>query len=96
MLKAEAEWLLAQGIATRATAKDLSGLWTGRPNRQPGAIPQRMARHKLMDMLGDLALAQCQLVGRFTAYRSGHRLNAELVRALLTETELIGSRRRCA
>ncbi len=49
-----------------------------------------------MDMLGDLGLAQCRLVGRFMAYRSGHHLNAELVRALLTETELVCARRRCA
>jgi UDP-3-O-acyl-N-acetylglucosamine deacetylase len=30
-----------------------------------------------------LALAGCDLVGRFTAFRSGHRLNAELVRSLV-------------
>ena len=34
-------------------------------------------------MVGDLALAGCDLAGRFAAYRSGHRLNAELVRAML-------------
>ncbi len=96
MLKAEAEWLLAQGIATRATAKDLLVYGPEGPIDNQERFPNECARHKLMDMLGDLALAQCQLIGRFTAYRSGHRLNSELVRALLMETELIGSRRRCA
>ena len=33
-------------------------------------------------MIGDLALAGCDWSGRFLAYRSGHRLNAELVRAI--------------
>ena len=36
----------------------------------------------MVDMVGDLALAGCDLVGRFIAYRSGHRLNAELVRII--------------
>jgi UDP-3-O-acyl-N-acetylglucosamine deacetylase len=39
----------------------------------------------MVDMVGDLALAGCDLAGRFVAYRSGHRLNAELVRALVAE-----------
>jgi len=36
-------------------------------------------------LIGDLALAGCELVGHFIAHRSGHRLNAELVKALLHE-----------
>jgi UDP-3-O-acyl-N-acetylglucosamine deacetylase len=42
-------------------------------------------RHKALDLVGDLALAGCDLVGHFVAHRSGHRLNADLVRALLSE-----------
>jgi UDP-3-O-acyl-N-acetylglucosamine deacetylase len=38
-------------------------------------------------MVGDLALAGCELAGCFVAYRSGHRLNAELVRAVLAEEQ---------
>ncbi len=34
-------------------------------------------RHKLLDLVGDLALAGCDLQGHITSYRSGHRLNAE-------------------
>ncbi len=54
------------------------------------------ARHKALDLVGDLALACCDLVGHFVAHRSGHRLNAELVRVLLTEGEMISGRRRSA
>jgi UDP-3-O-[3-hydroxymyristoyl] N-acetylglucosamine deacetylase/UDP-3-O-[3-hydroxymyristoyl] N-acetylglucosamine deacetylase/3-hydroxyacyl-[acyl-carrier-protein] dehydratase len=43
------------------------------------------ARHKLLDMLGDFALSGVDICGRITAHRSGHRLNAELVRQLLIE-----------
>lgn len=41
------------------------------------------ARHKLLDMVGDFALAGCDIVAQIIAHRSGHRLNAELVRRLL-------------
>jgi UDP-3-O-acyl-N-acetylglucosamine deacetylase len=49
-----------------------------------------------LDLIGDLALAGCELVGHFVAHRSGHRLNAELVRALLNEEEITESWRRSA
>lgn len=96
MLKAEAEWLLAQGIGRRASARDLLVFGDDGPIENEQRFPNECARHKLMDMIGDLALAQSDLVGRFTAYRSGHRLNAELVRALLPEMEAVCPRRRCA
>ena len=48
------------------------------------------------DLVGDLAMAGCDLVGHFIAHRSGHRLNAELARALLNEEEMIRSRNRSA
>jgi UDP-3-O-acyl-N-acetylglucosamine deacetylase len=53
-------------------------------------------RHKILDMIGDLALAGCDLVGHFVAYRSGHRLNAELVRRLVATNQCVRQFRRCA
>jgi hypothetical protein len=35
-------------------------------------------------------------VGHFVAHKSGHRLNAEMVRILLTEGEMVGGWRRTA
>jgi UDP-3-O-[3-hydroxymyristoyl] N-acetylglucosamine deacetylase len=50
----------------------------------PGGL--RMAdefvRHKLLDAVGDLALAGAPLAGRFIGHRSGHALNNRLLRAL--------------
>jgi len=40
------------------------------------------ARHKVLDILGDLALVGHDLAGRLVAYRSGHPLNIELARTL--------------
>jgi UDP-3-O-[3-hydroxymyristoyl] N-acetylglucosamine deacetylase len=53
----------------------------------PGGL--RMAdefvRHKLLDAVGDLALAGAALSGRFVAHRSGHGLNNKLLRALMAD-----------
>ena len=77
------------GLGQRATHQDLLVF------DKNGAIGNELrfrdecVRHKALDLVGDLALAGCDLVGHFIAHRSGHRLNAELVRALLNEEEII-------
>ena len=45
------------------------------------------ARHKVLDLIGDLALCGFDLAGHVVAYRSGHTLNAELSRRLVAEVE---------
>lgn len=96
MLKAEAEWLLAHGVGHRTRARDLLVYNDQGPIDNQERFRDECARHKLVDMLGDLALAGCDLVGRFTAHRSGHRLNAELVRILVSRSEGFGWRKRSA
>jgi UDP-3-O-[3-hydroxymyristoyl] N-acetylglucosamine deacetylase len=53
----------------------------------PGGLrrPDEFVRHKLLDAVGDLALAGAPLRGRFTGHRSGHGLNNRLLRALFAE-----------
>jgi UDP-3-O-acyl N-acetylglucosamine deacetylase len=96
LLKEEADWMLARGLGRRVTPKDLLIFDSDGPIQNELRFRDECARHKLMDMVGDLALAGCPLAGRFTAHRSGHRLNAEMVRALLGKTDLETVRRRCA
>lgn len=96
MLKAEAEWLLAHGVGHRTRAQDLLVYNGDGPIENRERFRDECARHKLLDMLGDLALAGCDLVGDFTAHRSGHRLNAEMVRALVGPAHGAGRNRRCA
>jgi UDP-3-O-acyl N-acetylglucosamine deacetylase len=43
-------------------------------------FPDELARHKVLDIIGDLALLGRPLAGRIRAYRSGHALNHALVR----------------
>ena len=53
----------------------------------PGGLrmPREFARHKMLDAVGDLALAGAPLHGRFVAHRSGHALNNKLLRALFAD-----------
>ncbi len=48
-------------------------------------VPDEFVRHKLMDAVGDLALAGAPLHGRFVAHRSGHTLNHRLLRTLFAD-----------
>jgi UDP-3-O-[3-hydroxymyristoyl] N-acetylglucosamine deacetylase len=53
----------------------------------PGGLrmPDEFVRHKLLDAIGDLALAGAVLRGRFLAHRSGHAMNNRLLRALFAD-----------
>jgi UDP-3-O-[3-hydroxymyristoyl] N-acetylglucosamine deacetylase len=48
-------------------------------------VPDEFVRHKMLDAVGDLALAGAPLVGRFVAHRSGHTLNNRLLRTLFAD-----------
>ena len=53
----------------------------------PGGLrhADEFVRHKMLDMVGDLALAGAPLRARFTGSRSGHALNNQLLRALFAD-----------
>jgi UDP-3-O-[3-hydroxymyristoyl] N-acetylglucosamine deacetylase len=44
-------------------------------------------KHKILDAIGDLYLLGHQLVGAFSAYKSGHALNNKLLRALIAQPD---------
>ncbi|MEX0678936.1 MAG: UDP-3-O-acyl-N-acetylglucosamine deacetylase [Pirellulales bacterium] len=96
VLEEEAQWLIARGLGTRATHANVLVFDKNGPVANELRFRDECVRHKALDLLGDLALAGCDLVGQFIAHRSGHRLNAELVKALLIEEEIVEGRRRSA
>jgi UDP-3-O-[3-hydroxymyristoyl] N-acetylglucosamine deacetylase len=53
----------------------------------PGGLrwSDEMVRHKMLDAVGDLALAGLPIHGRYVGLRSGHRLTNRLLRALFAE-----------
>jgi UDP-3-O-[3-hydroxymyristoyl] N-acetylglucosamine deacetylase len=47
--------------------------------------PDEFVRHKMLDAVGDLALAGGPIHGRFVSHRGGHALNNRLLRAVLAD-----------
>jgi UDP-3-O-[3-hydroxymyristoyl] N-acetylglucosamine deacetylase len=54
-------------------------------NAQLQRFPDEFVRHKILDAVGDLALAGAPVLGRFEGRRSGHALNNALLRALFAD-----------
>lgn len=80
LLEHEAQAMRAQGYGKRTTARDLLIFGAQGPIDNSLRTADECARHKILDCIGDLALAGCDLVGHIDARRSGHLLNAEFVR----------------
>jgi UDP-3-O-[3-hydroxymyristoyl] N-acetylglucosamine deacetylase len=55
----------------------------------PGGFrhPDEAVRHKMLDALGDLALAGAPILGRYTGVRAGHMLTNRLLRALFARPD---------
>ena len=96
ILAEEAEWLRQRGLGSRVTNKDLLVFGPEGPIDNELRTENECVRHKALDLIGDLALAGCDLVGQFIAHKSGHRLNAELVKVLLHEGRIEGELRKTA
>ncbi len=74
--------LQSQGLALHVTEQDLIVFDQQGPVNNRLRYPDECTRHKLLDLVGDLALSGVDVVGRITASRGGHQLNGELAQAL--------------
>lgn len=90
LLEAEAQALRAAGIGSRTTHADLLIFGADGVIDNVLRYPNECVRHKILDMVGDLALLDKDLSGHVVAHRSGHQLNAELVRKLIAAVEREG------
>ncbi|SDI42413.1 UDP-3-O-[3-hydroxymyristoyl] N-acetylglucosamine deacetylase [Ferrimonas sediminum] len=50
-------------------------------------VDNEFVKHKILDAIGDLYLGGYAILGEFTAYKSGHALNNQLIRAVLEQQE---------
>ncbi|MDX2175540.1 MAG: UDP-3-O-acyl-N-acetylglucosamine deacetylase [Candidatus Sumerlaeia bacterium] len=88
VLAREVEMLRAAGYGKGATLSntvvfDGEKFHNGRLN-----YPNEPARHKLIDLLGDLALLGCPLRGHVGAWRAGHRSHVRFARFLAESLSL--------
>jgi UDP-3-O-[3-hydroxymyristoyl] N-acetylglucosamine deacetylase len=80
----EIETLKAHGLALGASLENAVGIGEdGVVNEEGLRFPDEFVRHKILDSVGDLALAGYRLFGHVKAYKSGHDLNHKLVTELL-------------
>ena len=78
----QAEEIRASGIAAHVTNHDLLVLGPNGPVENRLRFANECARHKTLDLIGDLALSGVELVGRFTSVRGGHQLNGQMAELL--------------
>ncbi len=77
----ELEALRQAGFARGATAENALGIGSEGYLSVP-RFPDEPARHKIVDLVGDLALLGTPLQAHVIAYRAGHTLHVEFVRRL--------------
>jgi UDP-3-O-[3-hydroxymyristoyl] N-acetylglucosamine deacetylase len=48
-------------------------------------VENEFVRHKILDVIGDIALAGAPIIGHYYAYKSGHELNQKLLKKLISQ-----------
>jgi UDP-3-O-acyl N-acetylglucosamine deacetylase len=87
LLEHEAHELRQSGIGINTSVKDLVVFGPAGPIENRLRFANEPVRHKILDIVGDLALLGQDLRGHIVAYRSGHPLNIAMGRALLAQTQ---------
>ena len=90
----QAQQLRAAGVASHVTNRDLLVFGTNGPIDNILRYPDECARHKALDMVGDLSLVDADFIGTFTSYRGGHQLNGLMAAELckLADSVPVGCR----
>lgn len=82
----DVEHLWKNGLALGANLNNTVAIGDDRVMNAEGLrYPEEFVRHKMLDAVGDLALAGLPLLGAFRSVRGGHRLNSLVVQALLAD-----------
>ncbi|MDD5063563.1 MAG: UDP-3-O-acyl-N-acetylglucosamine deacetylase [Phycisphaerae bacterium] len=87
LLEAEAQQFQARGVGAHLSPRDILVVSSDGPIKNSFRFPNECARHKIVDLIGDLALTGRAVKGRVVAYKSGHSLNQQLARKLYEAAE---------
>jgi len=80
--KVQADQIRESGLASHVTNQDLLVIGPDGPVDNKYRFRNECARHKTLDLIGDLSLAGVDLIGRFTSFRGGHNLNGQMASQL--------------
>jgi UDP-3-O-[3-hydroxymyristoyl] N-acetylglucosamine deacetylase len=85
-MQADVEAMRSQGLALGGSTSN-AVVFDGGRVLSPGGLrhANEPVRHKMLDALGDLALAGAPLLGRYVGTRSGHALTNALLRAVFAD-----------
>ncbi|MBI4605875.1 MAG: UDP-3-O-[3-hydroxymyristoyl] N-acetylglucosamine deacetylase [Planctomycetes bacterium] len=85
VLEEEVRALQAEGLGKGASTRNTLVVGCSGVIDNTLRFPDELARHKVLDLLGDLCLLGARIHGRILAVRSGHALNVRLARELAGE-----------
>lgn len=81
--RADAEAMWQSGMFKHLSPREMLVIGESGPIENAYRFPDEPVRHKLLDLVGDLALVGKRINGRIVALRSGHTLNQRLASRLL-------------
>ncbi|MGH8459145.1 MAG: UDP-3-O-acyl-N-acetylglucosamine deacetylase [Nevskiales bacterium] len=84
----EAQALRNMGLIRGASAENAIVLTSDGIQNPPLRYPDEFVRHKVLDLIGDLALLGKRIIGRVVADRAGHAMHTALVTRLLKDRSL--------
>ncbi len=83
---ADVEQLIKAGFALGASLENSVGIDDGRVLNPEGLrFSDEFVRHKMLDAVGDLALAGAPLIGEYQSYCGGHKMNVAVLEALFSD-----------
>ncbi len=88
LFEREADEARARGVGSHLTPKDLLVISPTGPIDNAFRFENECARHKVLDLIGDLRLVGRPVFGRIIASRSGHALNHMLAKRLLEQQDI--------
>jgi UDP-3-O-[3-hydroxymyristoyl] N-acetylglucosamine deacetylase len=83
--KADEQRLRDMGLIRGATPENAIILGAVGPENGPLRFPDEYVRHKVLDLIGDLALAGRRIEGHVVAERAGHAMHTALVSRLIKD-----------
>ena len=87
----DVEAMQANGLALGGSSGENAVVFEGDKVLSPGGLrhPDEPVRHKMLDALGDLALAGAPIMGRYIGTRAGHSLTNTLLRKAFATPDAI-------
>ncbi len=87
--KSDIAAMRANGLALGGQPGENAIVFDGDRVSSPGGLRHRdePVRHKMLDAMGDLALAGAPILGRYTGHKAGHAMTNALLRALFARPD---------